>query len=209
MKTTRLFIKEKSGQPMRETSKIVCDTNGIKGCGRTLLLRQVLIVPESTLNEFNIIPEVLRANILINGGDLHKIESGTVICIGGVRIRLTFHCESCDRLKPHVNPKDIAHKRGILGSFLNGGEISVGDDLVVEGQEYEPIPFNPTERLKWYLTKNPMQITSIDLLKEIGFSKSYCRVLPKWLASLESNLTNLVIWLSVSKSAEKTGAQSR
>lgn len=174
------------------------DVNGVAGGVKCLPLRQVLIVPTRTIKTFGVRPEMLRANIIVEYDSLHSLRSGTVLQIGQALIRLTFHCESCDKLRPFVLPKKIAHNRGFLGLFLNAGNIRIGDPITVVNTSFEEIPFNPTERIRWYLRSAKTKIASTTLLEHIGFSRSYARVLPRWLAPLTDDERSMITWSSKS-----------
>ncbi|MBL9184068.1 MAG: hypothetical protein JNN17_18135 [Verrucomicrobiaceae bacterium] len=193
---THLFIKQKQGAPLLASNSLMFDANGIAGGVQCLPLRQVLIVPTRTMKEFGVEAEVLRANIIVEFDNLHNLRSGTVLQIGEALIRLTFHCESCDKLRPFILPSKIAHNRGFLGLFLNGGKIRVGDPITVVDTRYEEIPFNPTERIRWYLRSAKAKVASKTLLENIGFSRSYARVLPRWLAPLTNHERSMITWSS-------------
>lgn len=195
MQVHELYIKSAKGAPMLKTASLKVNKSGVVGAAPSLPLRQVLIVPTHTLVAFNTSAEVLRANIVIDYDTLHDLESGHVLEIGGAHIRLTFHCESCDRLRPSLNPKTIAHRRGYLGSIVKAGVIRLGDSVRVLGKKCESIPFDPASRIQWYLERNTVAIKATELLKQIGFSASYCRVLPKWLEKVPAELRRLVRWV--------------
>ena len=168
--------------------------NGIEGNVYCLPLRQVLIVPSQSLTEFNLSPGDLRENIVVDGLDLHKLESGTVIQIGGVRIRLTFHCEPCRAIADKVNLKKITHKRGVLGSFLNNGFIKVGDAVVVDGKRFYAIPYRIDDRIKWYLDKQDKPVPVSKLAFDIGLSNSYCRAIPNLVRNRDDIRSDLILY---------------
>ena len=181
---------------MEEVALLQVDENGIRKGITTLPLRQVLLLPTSTLERFDLAAGLLSENIVIEFDTLHDLPSGTVLLIGASKIRLTFHCEGCDKIRPHVTPASIAHQRGYLGYFLNKATIKPGDEVISLGQQFESIPFNPTARIRWFLERNRVPISAKELLYRIGFSKSYCRVLPKWLEPLSADLKDLVMFSS-------------
>ena len=159
-------------------------TTGIFGGIPSLPIRQVLIVPQSTLDLFRLSPGDLRENLIIDDSGmepLHSLPSGTVLKIGEVLVRLTVHCEPCHRLKEVVNPKAIEHKRGYLGAFLSGGRLRVGDPIESMGVQYEPIPYDLKERIAWFLDRQSVSIEVTTLVHEVGLSLSYCRAIPNLL----------------------------
>ena len=57
-------------------------------------LKQILILPTASLTDFSIKPGLLKEDVVINAPfDCHDLASGTVLRIGTVEVRLTFHCE--------------------------------------------------------------------------------------------------------------------
>ncbi|HEY1097215.1 MAG TPA: MOSC domain-containing protein, partial [Alphaproteobacteria bacterium] len=146
--------------------------SGIRGNVRTAPLRQVLLLEENTLNEFDLQPGDLRENIIIDGFELYNLPSGSVIKIGNVLVQLTFLCEPCNRIADKVNLKDIRDKRGILGKFLNDGTIHSNDTISLTGQRMEFIPFEPVERIRWYMNKIDAPIMASELLWQTGLASS-------------------------------------
>jgi len=144
--------------------------------------RHLLLLPVSTLTSFSLDQGSLKENMLIDAPfDIHDLPSGTVIKCGTVEIRLTYHCEPCNKVKNIVNPKAISHKRGYLASVLNTGVIRVGDTVEVLGKRFESIPYDIGDRIKWFLAKIETSIPVSKLVEEIGLPKSYCRAIPNIL----------------------------
>ena len=179
---------------MRSVMAFGVGPNGIEGIVYCLPLRQVLIVPTQSLTEFNLKRGDLRENIVVDGFDLHKLESGTVIQIGSVRIRLTFHCEPCRKLADIVSLKKITHKRGILGNFLNNGVIKVGDAVVVCDKSFDAIPYRIYDRIKWYLDKQDKPVPVSKLAFDIGLSNSYCRAIPNLVRNRDDIRKELILY---------------
>lgn len=195
MKIARyLFVKNARGNPMRSVMAFEVGPNGIEGNVYCQLLRQVLIVPTQSLTEFSLKPGGLRENIVVDGIDLHKLESGTVIQIGSVKIRLTFHCEPCRKIADMVSLKKITHKRGVLGSFLNIGVIKVGDEVVVSDKSFEAIPYRIGDRIKWYLDNQDKPVPVSKLVFDIGLSNSYCRAIPNLVRNRDDIRKELILY---------------
>lgn len=152
-----------------------------------LPLRQVLLMPQRTLDAFALAAGTLRENIVIDDRqlpDLHALPSGTIFQVGAAHIQLTFHCEPCQKLKPVIRPKALLHQRGVLGCFLNQGQLHVGDRVAVLPQQGEPIPYEPHERIVWYLERTAGVIAATELLRGIGLSPAYARALPALLRKI-------------------------
>ena len=193
---TNLLIKTQSGKPLLPVEQLDFDTNGIIGNIPCLPLRQVLIVPQSTLKQFSLKAGDLRENVVVDDDCLHQIASGVVLEIGEALIRLTFHCEPCKVIRDKVNPQKIAHQRGVLGYFINKGHMRVGDSVSTERQIFEPIPYELAQRVRWYLDKQEKPVDSLQLLHDIGLSKSYARVIPLLLKKLPKAYSDLVLFRS-------------
>jgi len=140
--------------------------------------RQILINTEETLRSFGISPGQLWENILLDQIDIHSIPSGSIIQIGNVQLRLTFHCEPCFKIKHIVGPKTILHQRGYLGQVINAGTIRNGDPTKLIDVRMEAIPYDAVERIVWFLKKHSKPIFASELIWEVGLAPSYCRALP-------------------------------
>ena len=176
--------KPTRNQPMVPAKSLNVSTKGIANSVSSSPLRQVLIVPHSTLLEFGLAPGDLRENLVVDDTSLpqplHDLTSGTVLTVGGVRIRLTVHCEPCGRLSSLVpKVRMIMHKRGYLGTFLADGVIHIGDSVCSEGQQHEIIPYDIKERIAWYLRQRKTPVEVSKLVYDVGLSLSYCRAIPK------------------------------
>jgi hypothetical protein len=179
-----LLIKRERGASMTPIDSLQVCNGSVVGNVRCTPLRQVLILPEVILEEFNLQPGDLRENIIITEPGIHELPSGSVIDIGGVKIRLTFHCEPCKVIGKKVSIRKIMHHRGYLGSFLSDGCISIGDTVTFYGKEYEEIPYDVKDRIRWYLSGQEKPVFVATLVWDIGLPKSYCRVIPRLLKNM-------------------------
>ena len=75
-----------------------------------------------------------RSNLLVEDMDLPKV-SGRIVCIGDVRLRTTIEIDPCSRMDEAAPGLKAALKpdwRGGVGcEVLQGGEISLGDEVVL------------------------------------------------------------------------------
>lgn len=179
MKVRNLFLKSQKGKPLIAVDSIKANYNGLTGNTPCSPLRQVLILPSQTLSAFSLQPSDLRENIVVDGFDIHSLDSGTVLSIGNVKIRLTFHCEPCRVIKNIVNIKEMHHRRGVLGSIVDEGNIHQGDQIRIDGQLFESIPYSIKDRIKWYLDKISKPVYVSQLVFDIGLSRTYCRAIPR------------------------------
>jgi len=177
---TNLFVKGAHGGEVEPVETIAYDERGIHYNVPCAPFRQVLIASQSVTAECGLGPGDLRENIVIAFDSLYELSSGTVIQIGRALIRLTFHCEPCKKILKLVEFDRILHKRGVFGTFLNQGVISIGDRFSVTEQKFEEIPYAVGDRIRWFLKKGDMS-AAIDLAHMIGLPASYARAMPKLL----------------------------
>ncbi|GGX03957.1 MOSC domain-containing protein [Aquimarina muelleri] len=195
----KLFLKESLGNTLREVDSFEVTKKGIVGAKVALPQRHILILTTEIIERFDLEPGDLKENIIIDGLDIHALSSGTVIQIGEVQIRLTYHCEPCKQIKDVVALKKIEHQRGYLGTVLNKGEIKIGDTLTVLDITYDSIPYTIKDRIMWYLDqqKNPVSIKK--LAYEISVSPSYYRAIPNMLKKMDPKYMDLVNYPSKNK----------
>lgn len=175
----QLFLKPISSSFIKTAQFLSVDMSGIIGNKAQHPLKQLLILPVNTLDEFSIQAGHLKEDIIVDTPfDFHALSSGTVIQIGSAQLRLTFHCEPCSKIKHLTNIKKIVHKRGYHSQVLQAGSIKLGDKVQVLLERHEAIPYVFADRIKWYLDKYPVPILVSDLIHAIGLSSSYCRAVP-------------------------------
>lgn len=181
MKVTHVFVKERHGSTIRSRSSLLCSGRGIAGNVACAPFRQALMTSHSVTTELGLQPGDLRENIVLEFDNLYELPSGTVVRIGEVLIRLTFHCEPCKKIVGLVDLERVLHRRGVFGTFLNSGEIAVGHRLVVTDQKLESIPYAIGERIRWFLKRHGPAAAAMDLVHEIGLPASSSKVLPRLL----------------------------
>lgn len=183
-RVTHLLVKTAHGQPLKQVEAIEVNPQGIKGQVICAPLRQALILPTDTLKRFSASSGDLMENMLVDIPDLHDLPSGTVLGIGEVKVRLTFHCEPCKRVGHVASAKDLMHQRGYLAAFLTAGRICVKDEVRILPEVVEAVPYATLERLVWFLDKNRAPINTRDLLWALGLPMGYARALPALLKKL-------------------------
>jgi MOSC domain-containing protein YiiM len=166
--------------------------------------RQVLFVPQATLDEFSVSATVLRANVVMHGGtNIHSLPSGTIITIGAAKVRLTYHCEPCKKIKDFVSTKAILHKRGYFGQIITAGALALGDRVDVTAERLEAIPYPIGDRVRWYLDQITGPISATQLVSELGLSSSYCRTLPSIIRNRPDIDRSRITYLSATKKRQK------
>lgn len=200
-----LFIKQTKGAALCAVESLRFSRAGIDGNAPCSPLRQILILPQSTLDQLALQPGKLRENVIIEYSSLHSLESGTELSIGAARVRLTFHCEPCGRVVDKARSSALLHNRGYLGQFLNAGEIYLGDKVESFGVQHEPVPYSAKDRIRWALERRNEPVTASRLLFECGVPVGYARALPRFLTTFPPNLAALVVFESRPKPRHAQG----
>lgn len=206
MQVTHLFLKPEPRVDMKPVEQLQFTPNGLKDNVPCQPLRHVLISSLPIATECGLVPGDLRENIVVDDRELYGLASGTVVAISEARIRLTFHCEPCKGILAKVKLRDILHKRGVLGCFLNSGEIRVGDSYSVERKQFDPIPYEIKDRIKWYVAQQSTPVAADKLVYEIGLSKSYLRALPALIRRTPDLDPSRITFKSHQQTAERTRA---
>jgi len=128
---THLFLKEGHAMPMRSVPAVTAVAGkGLEGdaaFGRER--RQVLLVGQSSLSDFSLLPGMLRENMTLTGMVLDDLAEGTLLDMGEAILEITGDCEPCgqmDSLRPGLR-EAIRGRRGKLARVARGGDVRVGD----------------------------------------------------------------------------------
>ena len=94
--------------------------------------RQVLLMDEETLKDFNLAAGEIRENITVSGINLTQFTDGERLSLGPtVILKITGECEPCsrmDEIRPGLQSL-LDGKRGMLAYVESGGEIKIGDGI--------------------------------------------------------------------------------
>jgi MOSC domain-containing protein YiiM len=95
--------------------------------------RQILLISNEILTEYDLNPGDLRENILVEGLDLDSLPAGTTIIIGTTHLSITGPCNPCGRLDELRKglQGELLGRRGVLARALTDGQISIGDSVEV------------------------------------------------------------------------------
>lgn len=150
--------------------------------------RQVLLASRVAYDSLALPPGSLRENLLLDL-DTACMASGTVLRIGGeASLRLSFQCEACGSLDRHASglARAIGARRGVLARVLAGGEIRVGDPILMLEERLPALSEDWRERVARVLEAVPAGrvIGYADLAHVAGVQSSYCRAFPRLLARL-------------------------
>lgn len=181
---TQLFVKRRHGAALETAPAVDCNQHGIAGNVACAPFRQALIASRSVTADLGLRAGDLCENIVVDFDGLYELPSGTVVKIGEVFMRLTFHCEPCKKVLKLAPFDRILHRRGVFGTFLNSGRITVGDTFTVTDQKFEAIPYAIGERIGWYLRRHGASGMATNLVHELGLPSSAAGVMPQLLRKL-------------------------
>jgi MOSC domain-containing protein YiiM len=130
-----LQLKPAEGAPMKPVQSVTAITDhGLKddaNAGRSK--RQVLLIERELLDEFQLPVGSVRENITVQGMPLAGMAAGTRVRAGKALLEVTLDCAPCQFIedkRPGLRAA-MEGKRGTLFKVIEGGAISVGDELVV------------------------------------------------------------------------------
>lgn len=189
-----LFLKHEEKAAMSAADKLRLISGwGIKGDlnGDRLSPRQILLTSMQELSQLSIPPGELRENIVLDLAHAPDFQPGAKLTFAsGAAIRLTFYCEPCSRVAHLASSlATLTQKRGILGVAIAGGEIAVGDGVLIEPNYFPALSEQPYERFLEYIAQIPRGkvVTYRQILKCIGVDRSYFRVIPTYIKKAPAN----------------------
>ena len=130
-----LQLKPAEGEPMKTVVSVEALPNhGLRGDANAGGgKRQILIIERELLDEFQLPIGDVRENITVQGIQLAGMAAGTKVRVGQVLLEATLDCAPCQFIedkRPGLRDA-MRGKRGTLFKVIEGGEIRVGDELVV------------------------------------------------------------------------------
>jgi MOSC domain-containing protein YiiM len=133
----RLFQCLAHGQPMREFEEVqAVEGKGFQECvhGRRGSSRQVLLMDQETLEEFDVPPGMARENITTRGIAIGSLALGQRLRAGEALLQVTSFCTPCHRMDEIREglQEAIRGRRGILCRVIQAGRIRRGDPIEVE-----------------------------------------------------------------------------
>jgi hypothetical protein len=183
-----LFIKRKHGAPMERVTHLdMCRSRGILGDINPggFSPRQACITISESLIEQDVSWPGSRANIILSGDDSNRVNSGGLLTIGNVALRVTMRCEPCSHGANLADVKAARFRKitRYLAIVISCGRVSVGDLTGVHPEVFAVVPEDFRTRCAWAVDSIPKGrvVNSVEFLNAIGASTSYARVLPRWI----------------------------
>jgi len=142
-----LFVSpaRKSGRSEARERVLAIENQGFDGCAHANPpRREVLLASKEHLDEVGVEPGAIRENVTVEGADVQSWHVGQRVAVGGALLEITMVCDPChrmDELREGLRA-EIDGKRGMLAHIVEGGEIALGDSIVLvdgRGQALEPL----------------------------------------------------------------------
>jgi MOSC domain-containing protein YiiM len=131
-----LFVSPERGSGRSEPRERVraVASRGIEGCAHANPpRREVLLVSKEHLDAVGVEPGAIRENVTVDGVDVHSWSPGQRVHVGDAVLEITMVCDPChrmDELRAGLRSQ-LDGRRGMLAHVVDGGEIAVGDDVVL------------------------------------------------------------------------------
>ena len=109
---------------------------GLEGCRHANpgSRRQVLLIEEETLDEFELTPAIVKENVTTRGIELMSLPVDTRLRLGEeVELWITGPCAPCglmDEIREGLQ-EEIRGRRGVLAWVKTGGAVRVGERIEV------------------------------------------------------------------------------
>jgi MOSC domain-containing protein YiiM len=135
-----LFVSPSRGSGVSETRErvLAIESQGFEGCAHgNPPRREVLFASKEHLDDVGVEPGAIRENITVEGANVHEWPVGQQVKVGEALFEITMVCDPChrmDELRPGLRA-EIDGKRGMLAHIVEGGEIALGDEVVVVAGE--------------------------------------------------------------------------
>jgi MOSC domain-containing protein YiiM len=132
-----LQVCAKHREPMQKLERVqVVQDHGLQGDYHAQTgggTRQVLLMDEETLTEFELSAGVVKENITTRGLVLKTLAPGTRLRMGDAVLEITQSCTPCkhmDDIREGLRTA-LQGQRGMLARVIQGGELRVGDAIEV------------------------------------------------------------------------------
>jgi MOSC domain-containing protein YiiM len=137
-----LFVSPERGSGRSEPRERVraIESQGFEGCAHANPpRREVLFVSQQHLDALGVEPGAIRENVTVEGVDVHTWPVGQRVQVGDALFEITMVCDPCqkmDALRPGLRAL-LEDRRGMLAHVVEGGEVALGDEIVLLGAQDE------------------------------------------------------------------------
>ena len=131
-----LFVSpaRNSGRSEPRERVVAIANQGLEGCAHANPpRREVLLVSSEHLDEVGVEPGAIRENVTVEGADVQTWPVGQRVKVGEAVLEITMVCDPChrmDELRDGLRA-ELNRKRGMLAHIVEGGEIALGDEIVL------------------------------------------------------------------------------
>lgn len=175
----KLFIRDKSNQVCIEKMFLLAEV-GIERDVKSSLFSpcHVLLADKEVMDSHESAYGALNENICVRNFNTSILKQGNIISIGSVKLKVMYPNEPCNIVASHIK-KD----RGILATVIQGGEVNVGDEVILFSDCFQQIPQNRTDLFSYFVKSIPpgRVVSYREVIVAIGGKKSHLRVIPGFI----------------------------
>ncbi len=131
-----LFVSPGRGSARSEGRErvLAIERHGFDGCAHANPpRREVLFASKEHLDALGLEPGAIRENVIVEGVDVHSWPVGQHVRVGEALFEITMVCDPChrmDELRSGLRAL-LEDRRGMLAHVVEGGEVAVGDEIVL------------------------------------------------------------------------------
>jgi len=130
-----LFVAPKKKSGMTSVMQVEAAQTGFAGDFHSAgpSSRQILMISNSVLEEYELSPGSLSENMVVDGLDVMRFDSGQRLQIGQAVLEVLGPCDPCsqmDRIRNGLK-QTLVGKRGRFAKVVTAGVIRVGDAITL------------------------------------------------------------------------------
>ncbi len=130
-----LQCSRRAGERERLEQATLSENGGLDGDrhGKPGSRRALLVMEQEVLDRFGLPAGTVSEQITVRGVDLHRLDSGTRLVIGGTTLEVAAFCDPCELMEA-IRPglqKELIGRRGRFVRVIQGGAIALGDSIEV------------------------------------------------------------------------------
>jgi len=131
-----LFVSpaRRSGVSEPRERVLAIESQGFEGCAHANPpRREVLFASKEHLDAVGVEPGAIRENVTVAGADVQSWPVGQRVRVGEALFEITMVCDPCERmdqLRTGLRAL-LDDRRGMLAHVVEGGEVAVGDEIVL------------------------------------------------------------------------------